>query len=108
MRPLCAAFAIGLSGPFPVEAAVRQCTQRISSELTRATTEREAHRQAIASWTARAKAAGIAHPAWRIASQKLMKCLPAAAGFECIAIAAPCTIRQKVPRVRPHGPKRDT
>lgn len=83
-------------------AAVRLCKAHVTSKVTSATSERAARRMAIRDWTEKAKASGIAHPSWRIANFKVVRCVPWAGRFECVAHAAPCTIKQKMPK----SPKR--
>ncbi|KUO59923.1 MAG: hypothetical protein APF80_00230 [Alphaproteobacteria bacterium BRH_c36] len=82
------------------EAAVRICKAHVTSKLTSADSERDAKRAAIMDWTEKAKAAGLAHPSWRIAGYKVVKCVSRAGRFECVARAAPCTIKQKAPQWR--------
>ncbi|MBU1210428.1 MAG: hypothetical protein KJ587_04025 [Alphaproteobacteria bacterium] len=82
------------------KAAVRICKAHVTSKLTSADSERDAKRAAIMDWTEKAKAAGFEHPNWRIAGYKVVKCVPRAGRFECLAHAAPCTIRQKAPHRR--------
>ena len=68
------------------------------------------HPQALADWVAKAKAGGMAHPAWRIAFNKRLKCARVGTQFECVALGQPCTIKQTVPRPGPdpRGPKVET
>ena len=82
------------------EAAVRVCKPHVTSKLVSAATEREAKRGAIQDWTEKAKASGLVQPSWRIAGFKVLKCVPIAGRFECVAHAAPCTIKQKAPPER--------
>ncbi len=88
------------------EAAVRECKPLVVGDVASARSEREAKRSALSSWKAKAKAAGVAHPAWRIAINKTLKCEPVGRGHDCIALGQPCTIRQvPAPRhgIRPDG-----
>jgi hypothetical protein len=85
-------------------AAVRSCAPGFAGELTRAATEVAGKTQALASWTAKAQRIGPGYTNWRLADKKVLACTKAkgsAAGFECIAYAAPCTIAQV-----PSNPKR--
>ena len=83
-----------------VEAAVRVCKAHVTSKLISADSEIEAKREAIKDWTEKAKASGLGHPSWRIAGYKVLKCIPRAGRFECVAHGAPCTIKQKAPPKR--------
>lgn len=91
----------------PATAAVRVCTEPVSSPFVRNAVELEAKKEAMARWVEAAKAAGIEHPAWRIAADKIFKCLPIAGGFECVARARACTIKNAPPGSRQTGPKRE-
>jgi len=84
-------------------AAVRLCMDHVTSEVFSAKSERDAKRAAIKDWTARAKARGAAHPSWRIASFKVLKCVPNSGLFDCVAYGAPCTIKQRVPLPKKPG-----
>jgi hypothetical protein len=90
--------------PLSSPAAVRVCKAPVASGLAREPSEPAAKQRAIQDWTVRAKAAGVANPAWRTADKKLLKCAPSAAGaFECVAYAAPCTVQQVAPKRGPRG-----
>lgn len=79
----------------PAEAAVRICKGEVSSGLVGAANEQEAKKRALEVWRDKALELGKPFSAWRIAADKLLKCLPAkASGYECIARARPCTIDQ--------------
>ena len=83
-----------MAGPHPGHAAVRLC-EPVASALADGPTEKEARKAALAAWRAKALQHGEAYASWRIASGKLLKCLPrSAGGFECVARAEPCTIEQ--------------
>ncbi len=104
------ACAISLVGAMTIvpeaEAAVRECKPLVIGDVVSGRSQREARRSALSSWTAKAKTAGVAHPAWRIARNKRLKCVPVGQRHDCIAVGQPCTIRQ-VPRprsgIRPDG-----
>lgn len=81
--------------------AVRVCKAHVTSEVFAAEVERDAKKAAIQDWTKKAKAAGMAHPSWRVADRKIVKCVAHDGQFECVAHAAPCTIKQKAPPRRP-------
>ncbi len=97
--------AIGLSGSRPAEAAVRVCAGHVSSDVAKAATEADAKREAITSWVRKATSDVIPFPAWRIANTKVVKCVraPTGKGFECVAYASPCTIRQAAPALPKPG-----
>ncbi|MDX2307306.1 MAG: hypothetical protein NW216_03610 [Hyphomicrobium sp.] len=99
--------AFSLSFGMSAEAAVRVCTEPVSSPVTKMPTEREARKAALSSWVDAAKAAGIEHPAWRIAADKVFVCLPVTDGFECVARARACTIKNAPPGSRQTGPRRE-
>jgi hypothetical protein len=88
----------GVMAVDPAWAAVRVCTTHVTSKVTSAVRERDAKRAAIKDWTRKAKSAQIPHPSWRIASLKVVTCVPNDGHFDCVAYAAPCTIKQKPPR----------
>lgn len=92
------------------EAAVRVCDPLVVGEIKRAPSEKAAKRAALADWVAKAKAGGMAHPAWRIAFNKRLKCARVGTQFECVALGQPCTIKHTVPRPGPdpRGPKVET
>lgn len=90
----------GGSGTGAAFAAVRVCKPHVTSALTKDRSQKNAKRRAIQDWTAKAKAAGLKHPSWRIANNKVLKCVSRAGFFECIAHGAPCTIKQKAPTPR--------
>ncbi|MDQ8697889.1 hypothetical protein [Hyphomicrobium sp. LHD-15] len=76
-------------------AAVRLCQPVVSSGLVSAPTELEAKKRALDAWKAMALQHGEAYASWRLATDKLLECLPRkAGGFECLATGAPCTIEQ--------------
>ncbi|MDX2287802.1 MAG: hypothetical protein NW217_03150 [Hyphomicrobiaceae bacterium] len=91
-----------LAGAGSSHAAVRVCTAHVTSDVAVSASEVTARREAIMSWVRKSKSVTIPHPAWRIANLKVLKCVPAQseAGFECVAHAAPCTIRQIAPGPR--------
>ncbi len=87
-------------------AALRECKPLVVGEVSRSQTRRAARSDALASWMAKAKDAGIAHPAWRIALNKRLQCAAVGGGYDCVAVGQPCTIRQvPEPRrgIRPDG-----
>ena len=76
-------------------AAVRLCEAPVSSGLVSGATEVAARTAALALWRSKALAHGEPYASWRIASDKLLKCLPTdGGGYECLATAKPCTIEQ--------------
>ena len=80
------------------KAAVRVCGAHVTSKVVSAPRERDAKKAAIKDWTSKSKSKSIAHPSWRIANYKVLKCVERLKVHECVAHAAPCTIKQKVPR----------
>ncbi len=80
------------------EAAVRVCAKHVTSKVVVAPHKRDAKRAAIMDWLEKSKSARIRHPSWRVANFKVLKCVASGKGYECIAHAAPCTIKQKAPR----------
>lgn len=91
----------------PSMAAVRLCTEIVASPPMHARAEQDAKRLAISAWVARAAALGVEHPAWRIAADKILKCLAVEDGYQCIALGRACTVVQAPPGARRTGPKRD-
>ncbi|MFO1170381.1 MAG: hypothetical protein U1E49_05360 [Hyphomicrobiaceae bacterium] len=84
----------GLLLAAPAEAAMRNCVKLVVGQAT-AATELAAKKQAMDDWKKSAVAAGIEHPAWRIAANKSFKCETEADGqFTCTASGDPCTITQ--------------
>lgn len=75
-------------------AAVRVCKDVVASGLVTGATELAAKKLALDAWKAKALTFGEAYASWRLAGGKLLACLPAKDGFECLARAAPCTIEQ--------------
>jgi hypothetical protein len=82
--------------PQSSRAAVRLCEAPVSSGSVKGATESAARRGALAAWKAEAFVKhGERYTAWRLAVEKVLKCLPGkTGGFECLARAAPCTIEQ--------------
>lgn len=79
----------------PGFAAVRLCEETLSSGIAAAPTEKEARKEALADWRAKALQHGEAYASWRLSAGKLLKCLPRPGdGYECVARASPCTIEQ--------------
>lgn len=75
--------------------AVRLCEATVSSGAVVGTNEETARAAALAIWKSKALAHGEPYASWRIAAEKLLKCLPRdGGGYECIAAARPCTIEQ--------------
>lgn len=96
---LALALATAISGAeSPLgHAAMRYCMTTIVGEGA-AASEIDAKRRAMDDWKTKSIAAGIEHPAWRIAHEKSLKCENAdTGGFVCSAIAGPCTISQVPP-----------
>jgi hypothetical protein len=78
----------------PAGAAMRYCTSSVTGTGT-AGSELKAKKHAMDDWKAKSVAAGIEHPAWRIALTKSLDCASASdGGYVCNAVAAPCTISQ--------------
>jgi hypothetical protein len=76
-------------------AAVRLCEAPVSSGLVMGSNEQAARAAALALWTSKALEHGEPYGNWRIAVDKLLKCLPRdGGGYECLASARPCTIEQ--------------
>ena len=75
-------------------AAVRKCTEIISSDIAFAPTELEAKKKAMEQWHAKVAKLGTGFGAWRISTDRQLKCFPKDGGFECIAFAAPCIVDQ--------------
>lgn len=94
---VCAGIAgtIVVAGP-PSQAAVRLCEAPISTGPVHAMTERDSRAGALAAWRSATRAAhGERYVSWRLASGKVLKCVPDSPdGFACIARASPCTIEQ--------------
>jgi hypothetical protein len=95
----------------PAQAAVRSCSERLSSGPQVGPTENAARQAALADWTQRAEAAaklraGLARPAlpnWRLATNKSVGCTRVDKGLvACIAAANPCVVQQ-VPGAIPDG-----
>lgn len=75
-------------------AAVRICQPSVSSGPVIGTTEKAARATALALWKSKALTHGEPFASWRIAADKVLKCLPREGGFQCLAVARPCTIEQ--------------
>jgi hypothetical protein len=76
-------------------AAVRLCERSVSSGPVTGTDEQTARAAALALWKSKALEHGEPYSSWRIAADKLLKCLPRdGGGYECLATARPCTIEQ--------------
>lgn len=97
------------------QAAVRNCTARLTSLAAKDATELGAKKKAIDDWMLKAKGAGITNPAWRLAAERRLICQSVADGtpaatkiFECIAVGHACSISQNPkPNPRPsRGPIR--
>ncbi len=89
---------LGVMAVDPAWAAVRVCSTDVTSEVTSAVRERDAKLAAIRDWTRKAKSVQIPHPSWRIASLKVVTCVPNDGHFDCVAYATACTIKQTPPR----------
>jgi hypothetical protein len=77
------------------EAAVRMCKPLVTSGLVVRPTEAEARREAMAAWIGKATRLGKGYASWRLATEKLIQCLPEkTGGFACFAKGMPCTIEQ--------------
>lgn len=79
---------------FDAHAAVRKCGAAITSDVAHAATELEAKKKALGQWRRAALKRGEGLDSWRLAVNKTLKCLPAAAGFDCVAHGSPCVIDQ--------------
>lgn len=95
------------------EAAVRTCTARLTGIPGRDATELGAKKKAIDDWLLKARGAGIAEPAWRLAAEKRLICQSVPDGnpgnktvFECIAVGHACTILQNPNPGPSHPPLR--
>lgn len=76
-------------------AAVRLCQPSVTSGIIVRPTEKEARKEAMTAWKAKAMEFGEPYASWRLASEKLLHCLPRKDGsFECVANGMPCTIEQ--------------
>jgi hypothetical protein len=76
-------------------AAVRLCEAPVSSGPVTGSDEQTARAAALALWKSKALEHGEPYSGWRIAADKLLKCLPrSGGGYECLATARPCTIDQ--------------
>jgi hypothetical protein len=76
-------------------AAVRLCEAPVSSGPVTGADEQAARAAALALWKSKALEHGEPYGSWRIATDKLLKCLPRdGGGYECLASARPCTIEQ--------------
>lgn len=101
-----AAAAFLLDAPArPADAAVRTCHPSLQSDVFTAATELEAKKLALEQWRQRAARLGPGYDGWHIAVEKVLKCFPKGAAFECIAVAQPCVIQQN-PNQRPAGKDR--
>jgi hypothetical protein len=88
---LCAVFASGDAA----QAAVKLCRPSVTSGLIVRPTEFEARKEAMAIWKAKAMEFGEPYSSWRLASERLLHCLPRNDGsFECVANGMPCTVEQ--------------
>lgn len=76
-------------------AAVRICKDLETSGPVFGSNEPTARAAALAIWKSKALVYGEPYSAWRIASDRLLTCLPKReGGYECLASARPCTIEQ--------------
>ncbi|MEQ8825182.1 MAG: hypothetical protein RIC14_12490 [Filomicrobium sp.] len=66
----------------------------------RSEVETTARRAALQDWLEKARSKTVAHPSWRIAYLKVIKCVKQDSVYECVAHAQPCTIMQKPPKRR--------
>ncbi|WP_295555555.1 hypothetical protein [uncultured Hyphomicrobium sp.] len=81
--------------PGATRAAVRICEDPVSSGPVVGSNEETARAAALAVWKSKALEHGEPYASWRIAADKLLKCLPRdGGGVECLATARPCTIEQ--------------
>lgn len=89
------------------EAAVRTCQAARSSGIVKGVTENDGKRRAITAWMAKVRPLGPRYMGWGTATQRILKCVRAkAGGYECIALAMPCTVEQNPgPPGRPRPPQ---
>jgi len=88
-----AAAAVIAVVPGVAGAAVRLCEDPVSSGVILGSNEQTARAAALALWRSKALAHGEPYASWRIAAEKLLKCLPRdGGGYECLASARPCTV----------------
>ncbi len=74
---------------------MRLCQPAVTSGIVVRPTEEEARREAMTAWKAKALEFGEPYSSWRLASERLLHCLPRKDGhFECVANGMPCTIEQ--------------
>ena len=102
-RSLCvlAVFAFGVFTVTGAQAAVRVCLPSVVAHQSSVESEFEAKKSALDDWKRKAVAAGLPHPSWRIANNKVLDCRESKSGvFECLAAAQPCTLRQVPPGAR--------
>ncbi len=98
-----AAGSLAFALPLAVsEAAVRTCTARLTSIAAKDASEQGAKKKAIDDWMLKAKGAGVANPAWRLAAERRLICQAVPAGasrtFECIAVGHACSVTQVAPK----------
>jgi len=75
------------------------CSDVLSGKLAEAATELEAKRAALQSWRDGARLVGEGYTRWEIAWKRRIDCKRVAdGGFQCQAIAQPCTIQQVPPQ----------
>lgn len=86
-------------------AAVRVCDKHVTSGVMRSEVENAARRAAIQDWLKKARSKTVAHPSWRIAYLKVIKCVKQDSVYECVAHAQPCTIKQKPPERKEKRPR---
>ena len=98
-----AVLAVGLiaSAAAAASAAERVCKAPMTGAAAVATTQGDAHMAARASWRMKTlKAHGKAHANWELAVEKITKCQARNdGGFECVATARPCAVRNANPEL---------
>jgi hypothetical protein len=109
-RGLCIVFVVAsclLASP--VSAAVRQCRPAVAAVSVGQANEVLAKRAAVVAWIGKASTLGLQFASWRLADQRMVKCVPspkAKGMFDCVAAATPCTIIQNpnAPGANPGAP----
>ncbi len=97
---ITAAALLILIVPDSASAAVRKCTEIVSSPVATAATEFDAKKKALEQWRAEALKQGEGWDSWRLAADKALKCFPKDKAFECVALGSPCIVDQ-TPRSPP-------
>jgi hypothetical protein len=99
----------GFAASAPASAAVRQCRAPLAGVSVGQASEPMAKRAAVMAWTGKAAAIGLQFGNWRLADQRMLKCVRTPNGkltFDCVAAATPCTIVQNPQLPGPRGQPR--